>query len=141
MRKLIFSFLFFFLFLSHLVFAQVEFSEECKKFKKGKFLQEGKENIKIKRGAKYQVEIDGNSGIKSKFRIKWVNDCEYSLTLIESNDVETTNLFLNNPMYVKIKSIEGNKYTYVLEASYDVIVSDIRKKGVFKQEASLIKVK
>lgn len=73
--------------ITTLCFSQ-QHGADCSKFKKGDFLYKDSSGITwdIKRTKKHQVERNKSNGTIIKHKITWVNDCEYKLTQIWSND-------------------------------------------------------
>ena len=58
---------------------------DCSTIKKGKFEYRGgfsNKHFSIERNDSIQIEMDPDTGIGMKFRIKWDDDCDYVLALI-----------------------------------------------------------
>ena len=72
--------------LPAICFCKEEQPDSCKQFRTGEFTVEGKTCIKIKRTRKFQYEKNTQEKIKSTFRIEWLNECSYTLTLIRTTD-------------------------------------------------------
>lgn len=91
----------------------------CHKFFKGKFIAQGKEYIKIKRNARYQYETNTKDKMKSKYKIKWVDDCVYTLTMVRTTD---KNLITRDKIGAvqphTIRNTDGEKYTYTTNFSF-----------------------
>ena len=94
-------------------------SNSCHEFFKGKFIVEGKEHIKIRRTARYQYETDSRNKIRSKYKIKWVNDCTCTITLVRTTDrdlISRDKIDAVQPQIIRV--INGNKYTYTTSYSF-----------------------
>ena len=78
--KLIYSTLFFLLSVSF--FAQ---NEDCLDFHEGKFLLSDEATGKtiLTRKGNVQTETNKDLGMSAKFKMVWVNDCTYTLQLLE----------------------------------------------------------
>ena len=61
--------------------AQVD-SEGCVKFRTGRFvyLNDSSQTVVVKRTANKQEEKNEQTNVVTKFKIKWINSCEYELT-------------------------------------------------------------
>ena len=66
--------------------AQVD-SEGCVKFRTGRFvyLNDSSQTVVVKRTANKQEEKNEQTNVVTKFKIKWINSCEYELTQTWSN--------------------------------------------------------
>src|SRR5688500_17641138 len=88
-------------------------SNPCYKFFKGKFIVEDKEHIKIRRTAHFQYEKDTRKKNRSKYKIKWVDDCAYSITLVRTTDrdlISRDKIGAIQPHIIRV--VNGNRYTY-----------------------------
>ncbi|MBP6430958.1 MAG: hypothetical protein KA319_04250 [Ferruginibacter sp.] len=77
------------LFMSFACFAQ-QSTIDCTIFKEGKFYyitsDSTAEKIIIERKGKQQKETHQNTGVIVKYKVKWINDCEYQLKQTWSNN-------------------------------------------------------
>lgn len=85
----------------------------CKGLKKGKYLllDATKGNTQIKRNKRVQIEEGEKSCLKLKLKITWLDDCNYSLTLIKVLD-NPQNIYVPENMVLKVKIIEINYKSY-----------------------------
>lgn len=103
---------------------------------------EGKEHIKIKRTARYQFERDTMRNTKSKYKIKWIDDCVYTITLVRTTDkdrIARDKVGAVQPHH--IKTTNEMRYTYATSFSFmsaDVCGTLTRHE---KKEETLIKVR
>ena len=74
------------LFFSFYASAQLD-SVTCAKFRTGRFvyLNDSSQTVIVKRTAKKQEEKNEQTNVVTKFKIKWINNCEYELTQTWSN--------------------------------------------------------
>lgn len=49
------------------------------------YVSKGRKGIKFKRRRKKQIEINRNTGEKSKYKVEWISNCDYVLTFKKSN--------------------------------------------------------
>jgi len=66
--------------------------EECKKFKKGKFIQtwyEDANQYKIERGDSIQTEFIGKDGDYVNLKINWTSSCNYELIFLNQHILGT----------------------------------------------------
>ena len=123
-------------------FSQHFSADSCHHFLKGRFIVEGKEYIKIKRTDRYQYERDTKSKTKSKYRIKWIDVCAYTLTLVRTTDkdrIARDKIGVAQPHI--IRNINGTRYGYASNFSFlsaDVCGTMTRFE---KKEETLIKVR
>lgn len=106
-----------FYFFVFLILPFSSFSQDsCRQFATGIFTVQGENYIKIKRTCKYQYENNTSNNIRSKYRIEWLDDCTYKLTMIR-----TTNKIkelIGVSMIHKIIKSDDNSYTYFTQYSY-----------------------
>lgn len=104
---------------------------KCKGFKTGKFTLTDKTiagKYIIERNDSLQIEIDLNKGDTSKYKVTWVNDCEYQLHILEGRD-EIMDFYRGKTLTIKI--IETYKDSYKFEGSlegYDRVSTQIVKR-------------
>ncbi len=83
------KFYFTFLIISIAFFSNAQNSTpDCPSFHTGDYLYTDStgDTWELKRNKQHQTERNKRNGISIKFRILWLNDCEYRLTQIWSND-------------------------------------------------------
>ena len=114
-------------------FSQTEETCDCQKFKNGTFIIEdgASEDYTIIRKGRKQIEIGESSGFKGVFKVKWIDDCTYTLRLKKiiknpANEVYSKSMVVT----VRIISCSGN--TYVHESSVN---------GVLRYTSTMVKVK
>ncbi len=98
-----------------LLFAGYTFAQpqDCEKFKNGKFMipDDGLGASYIERTGDRQVEYGEGSGMKLAFKVEWINECTYTLTLSEiienPNDIELT---LGETLKVEIIEVKASSY-------------------------------
>lgn len=82
---------------------------ECTDFKLGEFRYvDEHQDVKVTRTKKYQIEESADK--KLKLKIKWISNCEYTLTLIEASD-EKDKALKGKTMYCEIILIDGSTVT------------------------------
>ncbi len=88
-------------------------NDKCGKFREGEFSYKEApfSNIMISRTKTEQTEHETKTGLKVKYDIRWISDCEYELIQTWSNDSAFSR---NNGSMIKtkIKNIEGDMYDY-----------------------------
>lgn len=67
----------------------------------------------IDRDQNYQIETNQKTGSKTKMSIKWVNDCKYIMTYLET-DAELLKNYIGKKAEVEITKIEGSKIYFDL---------------------------
>lgn len=114
MKKTMASFLLFSLAL--LSFSTLTFGQEmsCKQFKNGKFVIPNAEygNSYLERKGNIQTETGEKSGFKATFKVKWIDECTYTLQLkkIISNPSE---LEVLKETIITVQIIEVKKNSYI----------------------------
>lgn len=86
---------------------------DCEKFKDGKFMipDDGLGASYIERKGDRQVEYGEGSGLKLAFKVEWVNECIYILTLTEVIENPTDmELPLGSTLKVEIIEVKANSY-------------------------------
>lgn len=99
-----------------LLWAIVRFASttDCGDFKTGIFSLKNEElgtDHLIERTETTQTETDLKTGTKSKFRVTWINDCEYELTLIEGRE-EAMEFFKDKTLTVQITKTTDDGYSF-----------------------------
>ena len=86
----------------------------CVIFKTGTFVYRDYpfNTINVKRTKRKQIENDKYTGLKVKYKIKWVNNCEYNLIQVGSNNekIKTLN---KTSINVKIIQMDSASYKYI----------------------------
>lgn len=87
---------------------------DCKRFKEGKFVIPNAEygNSYLERKGNIQTEIGEKSGFKATFKVKWIDECTYTLQLKK---------IINNPdkivfdkaTIITVKILEVKKNSYI----------------------------
>jgi hypothetical protein len=88
----------------------------CKNLKKGKFLllDSIQGNTKIKRYKRIQIEEGERSGLKLMLKIKWIDDCNYSLSIVKIlKNPKNINIPENIILNVKIVHVTSKSYTEI----------------------------
>ena len=101
-------------------FSTLAFGQQlaCEKFKNGKFIiidaEHGNSNIERK-GSK-QIEEGEKSGFKATFKVKWIDECTYTLTL---NKVlkNPNKLDVSDNMILTVQIIETKENSYIQRAT------------------------
>jgi hypothetical protein len=115
-------------------FSTVTFGQtnECKKFKNGKFIivdAEVGNSIIIRKGSK-QIEYGEGSKLKLEFKVKWLSDCTYTLEL---KKVLENPLKIEFPegMVLTVEIIETKEKSYIQKSTsnlyYIVLESELLK--------------
>ncbi|UTW62960.1 hypothetical protein KFE98_02030 [bacterium SCSIO 12741] len=88
--------------------------KKCKDFKTGTFqaADEKISDIKIVRNDSIQIETSEARGFENIYKVIWINDCEYKLVLMSSNESYKTLLSQYDTLNVTITAIEGDAYQY-----------------------------
>ena len=83
----------------------------CLKIKKGRFEMVGPQggSIKIKRKSTIQIERYSRQRVKHRFFIKWIDDCNYELTLKKS---KIKSLINDTEMKLYVTIVDVDKYYY-----------------------------
>jgi hypothetical protein len=109
--------------ISTVVFGQ---ENECEKFKNGKFKIVDTEvgNSIIERKGSKQIEYGEGSKMKLKFKVKWLDDCTYTLEL--KKVLENPNkIKLPEGMILTVEIIETKEKSYIQKSSsnlYDMVL-------------------
>jgi hypothetical protein len=112
-----------FICISSVIFGQ---ENECKKFKNGKFKIVDTEvgNSIIERKGSKQIEYGEGSKMKLKFKVKWLDDCTYTLEL--KKVLENPNkIKLPEGMILTVEIIETKEKSYIQKSSsnlYDMVL-------------------
>ena len=99
---------------------------DCEKYKDGKFIivDEENGNSHIERKGSKQTEYGEGSGLKLEFKIKWLNECTYTVTL--KKIVENPNKIpLSKDMVLTVEIIETKENSYMQRSTsnlYDMVI-------------------
>ncbi len=109
--------------ISTVVFGQ---DNECKKFKNGKYMIIDTEtgNSIIERKGSKQIEYGEGSGLKLKFKVKWIDDCTYTLELKKVLENQKK-IELPEGMILTVEIIETKEKSYIQKSSsnlYDMVL-------------------
>ena len=111
------------IFLVLFSFENLVFSQEndCQSLRKGKFLllDSIAGNTQIKRNKRIQIEKGEKSGMKSKYKVTWLDECTYSLRLIK---VLKNSKEINIPenVILNVEIIEVTEKSYVVVSSLNL---------------------
>ncbi|MGB1037349.1 MAG: hypothetical protein ACPGYY_01800 [Bacteroidia bacterium] len=66
-------------------------SPDCSKYKNGTYsIKYDDYTLKIIRKGRNQTEISSNDGIKHKFKIKWLDECTYTIRMKKGKEYRST---------------------------------------------------
>lgn len=105
---------------------------DCKEFKNGKFKIADPElgNFFVERKGSKQIEYSDRHPLKMEFRVKWLNDCTYTLELKKVLE-NPENVELTEGLILTIEILETKEKSYVQRTSSnmyeDVLVSEMIK--------------
>lgn len=89
---------------------------QCQRFTTGTFKYEGSEDIRVERTPTEQIEynLDGNGSyiFTDRYAIHWVNDCEYYLTLKETDHPNDLNFSTQDTMWCKITLVGRKSFNF-----------------------------
>lgn len=100
-----------FLFLLLTLSLSAQEKSNYKDFRKGTFVYEGVDDVKLIRTKKKQVEIFNDGKSKITMSIKWENDSTYVLTVTEILNSPGC-LHVGDVIYTKITKREGPKFFF-----------------------------
>ena len=113
------------------IYACNEKPNGCKSMKTGKFeyidtLQN--QSYGIERNDSIQIEYNYSNNTKSIFRIKWINDCEYTLQLDSSRE-EMTKFYDSKLLHVKILEVypDGYRFSAILDGYDQVLIQTFKR--------------
>lgn len=106
------------------------YSLSCGSYKVGKFIlfeQRSNIHVRIERTQTEQIETDVRTGRYIRFSIKWLNDCEYELTVIEGNS-EQVGFFRNRKLHIRVTDVfaDGFRFEGKLQGSNNVVSNILR---------------
>ncbi len=91
----------------------------CSDFKRGTFTYKEApyDQVRVKRGSRFQTEYDPIQDLRMKFAIRWTGDCAYELTYVKVDRDDYANL-IGTKLYVRIEDFpSGNSCRYVCTRS------------------------
>ena len=95
--------------------------KECDHFRNGKFqiTEENMENSIIERNGDVQIEYGEFSQLKVELKVSWVDDCNYTLELVQVlENPKGINVSMGMMLYVEI--IETKENSYIQKTSSDI---------------------
>ena len=107
-----------FFFISISAFGQ---NKDCAQFKNGKFkiIEENMENSIIVRNGDVQIEYGEYSQLKVELKVTWVDDCNYTLTLVQViENPKGMNIPTGMVLYVEI--IETKEQSYMQKTTSNI---------------------
>ena len=108
-----------FSFVTAFCFGQTQ-QKGCSAFRNGKFAYRDSADhiINVTRKANTQSEHDTRSGVTTRFRIKWISDCEYELIQTRSSSEERSK-YNKSVTKISITKTNGNdSYEYDCGCKY-----------------------
>ena len=103
----------------------------CSYYKVGTFKYEGSEDIRIERTANKQVEynLNGDGGYiyTDIYKITWIDDCEYYLTLESTDHEDDLNFTKEDTMWTKITSVGRNGYSFTASKGDSIYLGELKK--------------
>ncbi len=101
----------------------------CADFKIGMFEapDQSISDIKITRTDSIQTEVSKKRGFKDVYSINWVNECEYQLVLLESNNPDKNLLNELDTLKVSITAIEDDVYQYTAVLNGKTFLGDLKQ--------------
>lgn len=92
--------------------------KDCRRFKDGDFLIKDKRNgdIYLKRKGELQIETAERSKVKLQFKVVWLNECTYTLTLTKIVRNPQKIPFDKN-MIVTVQILETKKNSYIQKST------------------------
>lgn len=105
-------------------------SLNCGTYKVGRFIlfdQKSNIHVRIERTATEQVETDLKTGKYIRFNIKWYNECEYELTVVEGNS-EQVAFFRHRKLHFRVTDVyaDGFRFEGKLQGSNTLISNILR---------------
>lgn len=102
----------------------------CNAYRTGKFIlfeQKGNIHVRIERTATEQIETDLKTGKFIRFNVKWLNECEYELTVIDGNN-DQVSFFRNRKLHIRITDVyaDGYRFEGKVQGSKNVISNILR---------------
>ncbi|HYC85130.1 MAG TPA: hypothetical protein VEB86_07900 [Chryseosolibacter sp.] len=123
-------------------YSQQKSADSCQQFIKGRFVIDGRDHIRIKRTPRHQYERDTKALIKSKYKIKWVGDCTYTLTLVRTTDKDRiTRDKIGAAQRHIITQRNGKRYRYTTSFSFVSADQCGTLTRYERKEETLIKIK
>jgi hypothetical protein len=105
-----------FVFFICILICSCHHSQNCSSVRTGKFTNKRKDTI-ITRTIDYQTEVNDKNKHSWKWRIQWLNDCEYNMYLEKDDSKGTDDIFsIGDTINIKILEIHNSSYDW--EATY-----------------------
>jgi len=117
-------------FLGLMLITTQSWALSCVAYKTGKFIlfeQKGSIHVRIDRTATEQTETDLRTGKYIRFSIRWLNECEYELTLVDGNS-DQVGYFRNRRLLIRITDVYADGYRFEgrLQGSNTVVTNILR---------------
>jgi hypothetical protein len=96
-------------------FSQTE-KNNCNRFKTGTFALKGDENVLVIRTENFQVEWDKKAMNTSWYKIKWINNCTYTTTLVKADNSDEI-ILKGIPVTIEILETGEKSYKYKISTS------------------------
>jgi hypothetical protein len=102
-----------------LVFESTLFAQDCGQYKKGFFTYTDSSGttILVDRSKKYQYQLHRAKKVRTQFRIKWIDDCTYTITQTITNSRSQKKYNSKVTKVVITKSDGENGYYYYYHCS------------------------
>ncbi|UKN02721.1 hypothetical protein K6119_04230 [Paracrocinitomix mangrovi] len=90
----------------------------CSRFKNGKFRYEDEKAgvTIIERKGSNQIEYGSHAGLKIEFKVKWLDDCTYTLKVKKVIE-NPMNITISNDLILTVEIIETKDNSYVQKTS------------------------
>jgi hypothetical protein len=95
--------------------------QSCEDFKNGKFSIHSEitgTNFMIHRNDSLQIQTEKETGRTSEWRIRWLNDCEYSISLLRDNYGLVKSYETKDLPTINYKIIKSAKDHYIFLATF-----------------------
>lgn len=103
----------------------------CSYYKIGTFKYVGSEDIRIERTESKQIEynLNGDGGYiyTDSYQINWISDCEYYLTLDNTDHPNDLNFSETDTMWTKITSVSRTGYTFTASKGDSIYLGELKK--------------
>ena len=103
----------------------------CSYYRIGTYKYVGSEDIRIERTENKQIEynLNGDGGYiyTDSYKITWISDCEYYLTLEKTDHPEDLNFSHTDTMWTKITSIGRNGYAFTASKGDSIYLGELKK--------------
>ncbi|MGC4103839.1 hypothetical protein [Ferruginibacter sp.] len=94
--------------------AQIADSSNCRQFHRGKFsyTDSSGNTVMVDRKRHYQYDKNPATGVRWQYKIKWINDCQYELTLVSTNSKAVRKNKYSTTGVIISKIPNANSYEY-----------------------------